>query len=109
MIVNIVDRRSRRHRFLNINAIVEAAWHFNHYVDGDKITGRRGPDYQDKENVTIADAVRWAQSFKDPVTLFLYDEGEGTTVAHRPPPLKKSDAKSEAPVRARKKVLVRAT
>lgn len=78
MITNIVDRRKRPYRFHKINAIVEAAWHDNSCQDADQIEQScGGPDYEEKEHISIAAAIVWANSFVPPVTLFLYDEDGG--------------------------------
>ncbi len=77
-IVNIVDRRKRKYRFIKINAIIEAAWHDNSCKDSDQIrSGGAGPAYEDREHITLAEAITWGQSFEAPVTLFVYDEDGG--------------------------------
>lgn len=82
MIVNIIDKRSRPYRWKNVTAIVEAAWHDNSVKDSDQV--ERGPeddvDYDALEEVSLAEAVAWAQAFKCPVTLYLYDPGDGTSI-----------------------------
>ncbi len=84
-IVNVVDRRERKYRFLVVNAIVEAAWHDNTVRDADIAPrgGDGGPAYEEKEGCTVGEAVMWAQNFRQGVTLYLYDEGGGTTVSVR--------------------------
>lgn len=81
VIVNIIDSRKRKYRFLKVNAVVEAAWHDNSCRDADRIDvprgGNRGPDYEEKEHITLADAVTWASGFDAMVTLYLYDEDGG--------------------------------
>jgi len=92
MITNIIDKRTRRYRFLKINAIVEAAWHDNTVKDADQAppSEKDGPLYEEREHIPLSDAVTWATAFAEPVTLFLYDEdagitepGDETTVARR--------------------------
>jgi len=80
MICNIIDGRKRPYRWKRINAIVEAAWHDNPVPDSDQSEGE--PDaivYDQREGISLSDALAWASSLPDRVTLFLYDEGDGTT------------------------------
>jgi hypothetical protein len=86
MIENIIDRRNRHHRWKRINAIVEPTWHDN---DGgpDRDQSERGPDdivYDQQEGISLAEAIAWANSLRDRVTLYLYDDGRGTTLWPRP-------------------------
>lgn len=77
MICNVIDMRTRLHRWKRVNAIVEASWHFNMAKDADQA------EFPERENevtweeltgVTVEEAVQWAISKPCPVTLFLYDE-----------------------------------
>jgi hypothetical protein len=81
MIENLCDRRERPHRWKRINAIVEPTWHDNdHGPDRDQ--SEPGPDdivYDQREGISLAEAIAWANSLPDRVTLYLYDEGRGTT------------------------------
>jgi hypothetical protein len=76
-IVNVVDSRKRKYRFLKINAIVEAAWHDNSCDDSDPIESRDGPDYEQREHISLEDAIAWANAFEAPVTLYIYDHDGG--------------------------------
>ena len=79
-IVNIIDRRKRKYRFLKVNAVVEAAWHDNTCQDSDQVEYKSrldGPDYREKEHITLEEAVLWGNSFSEKVTLFVYDEDRG--------------------------------
>ena len=76
-IANIVDRRKRTYRFQKINAIIEAAWHDNSCPGADRLPNDGGPDYSEREHITLSDAVSWAESYSTPVTLYLYDEDDG--------------------------------
>jgi hypothetical protein len=77
-IVNIIDRRKRRYRFMKINAIVEAASHDNGAKDSDQIDGPdQGPAYLQREHISLAEAIIWGGQFPAPVTLFIYDEDGG--------------------------------
>jgi len=83
VILNIVDRRRRGHRWKRVNAIVESTWHDNALPDAD-IADRdltHSLDYAQCQNVALSDAVAWAQAMPDGVTLYLYDEGRGTSHA----------------------------
>jgi hypothetical protein len=88
MIWNIIDRRVRPHRWKCINAIVEATWHDNgRSTDSDRDQAESGPDdvtYLQREGISLADAIAWANSLPGGVTLFLYDEGKGFS-PRRPP------------------------
>ena len=77
MIINIIDNRKRKYRFEKVNAIIEAAWHDNRCQDADQVLLKEGPDYAEKEHISLTAAIEWAQSFTDPITLFIYDENEG--------------------------------
>ena len=77
-IVNIVDDRKRKYRFLKINAVIEAAWHDNSCDDSDQIEKwDTGPDYAEREHISLETAIRWANDIPSPVTLYLYDEDDG--------------------------------
>jgi hypothetical protein len=82
MIWNIIDRRSRPYRWKRVNAIIESVQHDNSVVDADQAPDV-GPlkviDYDERENLTVKEAVDWANDQRCPVTLYLYDEGGGTT------------------------------
>lgn len=79
MILNIVDRRTRVYRWRNINAIVESTWHDNQVADSDLVDEAGGVDYAERENVSLQEAIRWADAMESGVTLFLYDRGRGTS------------------------------
>lgn len=77
-IVNIVDRRKHEYRFETVNAIIEAAWHDNSCADSDQIEhDGDGPSYEEREHVSLADALAWGGTFTEPVTLYLYDKDGG--------------------------------
>jgi hypothetical protein len=83
-ITNIVDRRKRRYRFETVNAIVEAAWHDNSVNDSDQVeqpADDDGPLYEEREHISLAEAVEWAMSFKQQVTLYVYDKDGGIYAA----------------------------
>ncbi|HIV76294.1 MAG TPA: hypothetical protein H9899_02095 [Candidatus Sphingomonas excrementigallinarum] len=80
MICNIIDRRTRPYRWREVNAIIEATSHDNACEDADQ---QRSTDddltYDERENVTVAEAIAWGNEEMCPVTLYLYDKGTGTT------------------------------
>lgn len=78
MIVNVIDRRTRPYRWLEVTVIAEATAHDNSVKDSDQ-AGPEGVEviYETLENTTVAHAVMWAQSLPGQVTLYLYDLGEG--------------------------------
>jgi hypothetical protein len=80
VIENIIDRRQHQYRWKCINAIVEPTCHDNDVADSDQ--SERGPDdivYDQREDISLADAIAWANALPERVTLFLYDQGKGTT------------------------------
>ena len=79
MIWNVIDRRKRLYRWKRVNAIVEPTWHDNTCTDTDAAERHSGEiEYDEREGISLAEAVNWAQSFAFPVTLYVYDDGEGT-------------------------------
>jgi hypothetical protein len=86
MIVNIVDFRLNSYSFLKINAVVEAAWHDNSIDGADQIVrmmnrapapSNDGPEHEEREHISLEEAVVWAGSFPQPVTLYIYDPDSG--------------------------------
>jgi len=82
-IVNIIDGRRHEYRWKTINAIVEAAWHDNGCDDADRVPAndRAGPGYAQREHISVTAAIEWAQTFENPVTLYLYDKDGGIYAA----------------------------
>lgn len=82
MIWNIIDRRSQPYRWAQINAVIEATWHDNSCADTDIAPEIFGDDeviYEQRERVSLSEAINWANAQSCPVTLYLYDLGRGTT------------------------------
>ncbi len=80
MICNIIDRRTRPYRWREVNAIIEATSHDNACEDADEQQPTHDDlTYDQRENVTVAEAIAWANEEVCPVTLYLYDKGTGTT------------------------------
>lgn len=79
MIWNIRDQRKRPYRWKRINAIIEATWHDNTAPDSDQAERKpNATEYAEREGISVADAIAWANAHPDAVTLFLYDDGRGT-------------------------------
>jgi hypothetical protein len=79
-LTNIIDRRTRPYRYLNINAIIEPTWHDNACKDADYISGSdTWIGYAERQCVALHEAIEWANGHDDSVTLFLYDEADGLT------------------------------
>ena len=79
MIWNIVDRRKRKSRWLEINAIIENIAHDNYLQDTDLFTEHNdsAPDYDERTNILLHEAIIWAEAEEGKVTLYLYDKGDG--------------------------------
>ena len=82
MIWNIIDRRERHYRWKRVNAITEAVEQDNTCFDADQ-ANPSDPlttiDYEQLEAVSVAEAIAWASRAQCPVTLYIYDDGKGTT------------------------------
>jgi hypothetical protein len=82
MIYNIIDKRERKYRWKRVNAIMEATWHDNTCKDTDiaePVSADIEITYEQREGISLAEAIVWANAERCPVTLYLYDEGKGTT------------------------------
>lgn len=78
MIYNIIDRRTRPYRWKRVNAVIEATSNDWNVDDSDEQPA--GPDdvvYEDRRDISVEEAVAWASGISSPVTLYLYNEGEG--------------------------------
>ena len=81
MIWNIIDRRNRPYRWKRVNAIIEAVENDNACEDADQAPyDPDGIDYDQREGISVSEAVTWATEQEGAVTLYIYDEGDGTTV-----------------------------
>lgn len=82
MIWNVIDRRERPYRWKCINAIIEAVEHDNSCADADQAPASdpaQAIDYDQREGISVQEAIAWANEARCPVALYLYDAGEGTT------------------------------
>ncbi len=78
MIWNIIDHRKRPYRWKAVTAIMEPTRHDNSVEDSDKIEEQYDEViYDQREEISLADAVIWVQSLPFPATLYIYDLGEG--------------------------------
>lgn len=81
MILNIIDRRKRRYRWKNITAITEATCHDNSCADSDQAEPNvSGIGYDEWEDVSLAVAIKLADSLTYDATLYLYDLGDGIRI-----------------------------
>ena len=80
MIFNIIDRRKRPHRWREVNAIIEATSQDNACNDSDQQESSADDvTYDQLENVSLQEAVAWADAEPSAVTLYIYDKGAGTS------------------------------
>ena len=79
MIWNIIDHRKRKYRWGEINAVIEYTAHDNSCEDSDQINEDDSHigTYYERRNVTVHDAIVWAEAAECEVTLYLYDKGDG--------------------------------
>ena len=81
MIWNIIDRRTRPYRWRTVTAIMEPAYHDNSCADSDQAEDTIDDIiYEEREEISVADAVTWAHSLAFPATLYLYDLGQGINI-----------------------------
>ena len=78
MLINVIDLRARSYRWQKVLAVLESAFKNNEAEDADQVSGEIGAliDYAERSNVTVRDAVQWAEAAGGPVTLYLYDMEE---------------------------------
>ena len=85
MIWNVIDRRTRPYRWKRVDAIIEATEHDNSCLDADQVE-EMPPflvvDHDRLDNVTVQEAINWANQARCPVTLYIYDADDTTTALH---------------------------
>ena len=75
MIQNVIDNRKRQHRWKRVNAVVEPTWHDDNVPNSDHAEPAVDEsDYDERSEMSVAEAFAWAQGLPYPVTLYLYDE-----------------------------------
>ena len=78
MISNIINRRKRPYRWKRVNAVIEATSNDWNVADSDEqAPGPNDIVYADRRDISVEEAVAWASAEPSPVTLYLYDEGDG--------------------------------
>lgn len=85
MIWNVIDYRTRPYRWKRVNAIIEATEHDNSCIDADQaeeISPLAVIDHDRRDNVSVQEAIHWANEAQCPVTLYIYDVTDGTTAQH---------------------------
>ena len=75
MIANVIDLRERQYRWKAICAVVQSAAKDNVADDADQVTQDIGVeiDYAERQNISVREAMRWADQIDGMVTLYLYD------------------------------------
>jgi hypothetical protein len=77
MIWNIVDSRRNRFRWAKVHANVEATWHDNSCNGADQVPSPAAElevVFDERENISVNDAINWANCQSCPVTLYIYDD-----------------------------------
>ncbi len=78
MLWNIVDKRKRKYRWQEINAVIEDTAHDNSCEDADQCeVNIDAVMYEERRNILLHDVVKWAEEASGKVTLYLYDKGDG--------------------------------
>jgi len=68
-----------------VNAVIEATEHDNSCIDADQadeISPLVVIDHDRRDNVSVQEAIHWANEARCPVTLYIYDVTDGTTAQH---------------------------
>ena len=80
MILNIVDRRKNNYRWRNVYAVIEPTVHDNSVKNSDKTNAEEsyyaGIGFDEQTNISVKDAIKWANDQLTYVTLYLYDLDE---------------------------------
>ena len=76
MIVNVIDLRENAYRWKSVLAVVESAAKNNEAQGSDSVDVGGGVeiDYAEREEVSVRDAILWAEQLQGKVTLYLYDQ-----------------------------------
>lgn len=77
-ILNVIDRRKRPYQFRKINAVIEPTRHDNSIKDADRASGKDDCiGYDEREHISLTEAVEWAANATGELTLYIYDEDGG--------------------------------
>lgn len=80
MILNVVDNRKLRYRWKQVKAVAEPTWHDNKCENADLAKPTEGElDYEERTDISVNDAIKWANGLSFPVTLYLYDAAGAQT------------------------------
>jgi hypothetical protein len=85
MIWNIIDRRNRPYRWQCVNVIIEAVEHDNSCPDADQADEAPPSlviDYDSRNNLSVREAIEWANRQRSPVTRYIYDADDKTMAVH---------------------------
>jgi hypothetical protein len=76
MISNLIDLRESPYRWKTVVAVVESATKNNAAPDADEVEQMLGIeiDYAEREDISVRDAILWAEGLQGKVTLYLYDK-----------------------------------
>ncbi len=76
MLMNVIDLREKPYRWKSVVAVIESAAKNNAAEDADPVDTSSGVeiDYAEREDVTVREAVLWAEQLQGKVTLYLYDK-----------------------------------
>ena len=79
-ILNVIDRRTRKYRWRKVDAVVEPTHQDNRVKDSDQCDPPNTSyetlqiiTYDDRVNIALSDAVKWANELPYGVTLYIYD------------------------------------
>ncbi len=75
MIYNIIDQREISVKWKRVNAVVESTCGDNNVEGADFIELTDDLIFGELNEVSVREAIAWANSFKEPVTLYIYDAG----------------------------------
>ncbi len=76
MLMNVIDLREAPYRWKSVMAVVESAAKNNTAENADTVESAGGVeiDYAEREDLTVREAVLWAEQLQGKVTLYLYDK-----------------------------------
>lgn len=85
MIWNVIDRRTRPYRWKRLSAIIEAIEYENSCLDADQ-AAETSPlsviDHDKRDDLSVQEAILWAEQAKCAVTLYLYDADNDNPDVH---------------------------